>query len=54
MLIQMLPEYLSYYQKGFHPTDIDYSKIVLYWKERLAKDYQVESFKSELQSILYS
>ena len=54
MLIQMLPEYLSYYQKGFHPTDIDYSKIVLYWKERLAKDYQVESFKSELESILYS
>ena len=54
MLIQMLPEYLSYYQKGFHPTDIDYSKIVLYWKERLAEDYQVESFKSELQSILYS
>ena len=54
MLIQMFPEYLSYYQKGFHPTDIDYSKIVLYWKERLAEDYQVESFKSELQSILYS
>lgn len=54
MLIQMLPEYLSYYQKDFHPADIDYSKIVLYWKERLAEDYQVESFKSELQSILYS
>ena len=54
MLIQMFPEYLSYYQKDFHPADIDYSKIVLYWKERLAKDYQVESFKSELQSILYS
>ena len=54
MLIQMFPEYLSYYQKDFHPADIDYSKIVLYWKERLAEDYQVESFKSELQSILYS
>lgn len=54
MLIQMLPEYLSYYQKDFHPADIDYSKIVQYWKERLAEDYHVESFKSELQSILYS
>lgn len=54
MLIQMLPEYLSYYQKDFHPADIDYSKIVQYWKGRLAEDYQVESFKSELQSILYS
>ena len=54
MLIQMLPEYLSYYQKDFHPADIDYSKIVRYWKERLAEDYQVESFKSELQSLLYS
>ena len=54
MLIQMFPEYLSYYQKDFHPADIDYSKIVQYWKGRLAEDYQVESFKSELQSILYS
>ena len=54
MLIQMLPEYLSYYQKDFHPANIDYSKIVQYWKERLAEDYHVESFKSELQSILYS
>ena len=54
MLIQMLPEYLSYYQKDFHPADIDYSKIVQYWKGRLAEDYQVESFKSELQFILYS
>ena len=54
MLIQMFPEYLSYYQKDFHPADIDYSKIVRYWKERLAEDYQVESFKSELQSLLYS
>ncbi len=54
MLIQMFPEYLSYYQKDFHPADIDYSKIVQYWKERLAEDYQVESFKNELQSILYS
>lgn len=54
MLIQMFPEYLSYYQKDFHPADIDYSKIVQYWKGRLAEDYQVESFKSELQFILYS
>ena len=54
MLIQMFPEYLSYYQKDFHPADIDYSKIVQYWKGRLAEDYQIESFKSELQSILYS
>ena len=54
MLIQMFPEYLSYYQKDFHPADIDYSKIVQYWKGRLAEDYQVESFKNELQFILYS
>jgi predicted metal-dependent hydrolase len=45
MLIQLLPEYLAYYKKDFHPAEIDYGKVVQYWKERLAEDYQLESFQ---------
>ena len=54
MLIQMLPEYLSYYKKDFHPSDIDYTEIVQYWKVRLAEDYQLDSFQKELVPALYS
>jgi uncharacterized protein len=54
MLIQMLPEYLSYYKKDFHPSEIDYTEIVQYWKVRLAEDYQLESFQKELTPALYS
>lgn len=44
MLIQLMPEYLSYYKKDFHPADIDHSKAVNYWKKRLAEQYQVDGF----------
>lgn len=47
MLIELLPEYLSYYKKDFHPSEIDYSDIVQHWKQRLAEDYQLESFQNE-------
>ncbi|NNH34823.1 metal-dependent hydrolase [Acinetobacter sp. NIPH 2377] len=30
MFIQLLPEYLSYFKADFHPSDIDYTKIVNY------------------------
>ena len=49
MFIQLLPEYLSYFKADFHPSEIDYTKIVNYWKERLAEDYQMESFQYELK-----
>ncbi|MFC6166360.1 metal-dependent hydrolase [Acinetobacter terrestris] len=51
MFIQLLPEYLSYFKADFHPSDIDYTKIVNYWKERLAEDYQLESFQHELKPV---
>ena len=51
MFIQLLPEYLSYFKADFHPSEIDYSKIVKYWKERLAEDYQMESFQPELKPV---
>ena len=51
MLIQLMPEYLAYYKKGFHPAEIDYGKIVQYWKARLADDYQLESFQQELRPV---
>ena len=51
MLIQLLPEYLSYFKADFHPSEIDYTKIVNYWKERLAEDYQMESFQYELKPV---
>ena len=54
MLIQMLPEYLSYYKKDFHPSDSDYTEIVQYWKVRLAEDYQLDSFQKELRPALYN
>ena len=45
MFVQLLSEYLSYYQTNFHPSDIDYSQLLKYWKTRLAEDYQLESFQ---------
>ena len=54
MLISLVPEYLSYYKADFHPDEIDYSKIVTYWKEKLADEYGMESFQEETHPILYS
>lgn len=54
MLISLIPEYLSYYKSDFHPDEIDYSKIVAYWKEKLADDYGMESFQDEVHLPLYS
>ena len=51
MFIQLLPEYLSYFKADFHPSEIDYTKIVNYWKERLVEDYQLESFEQELKPV---
>jgi predicted metal-dependent hydrolase len=48
MLIQLAPEYLSYYRKDFHPSDIDHSQALQYWKMRLAQQYAVPSFQKEL------
>ena len=54
MLISLIPEYLSYFKADFHPSEIDYSKIVEYWKERLADEYGMESFQEEVHLPLYS
>ncbi|QIO07812.1 metal-dependent hydrolase [Acinetobacter lanii] len=55
MLIELIPEYLSYYKKHFHPSEIDYSDIVAHWKEKLANEYQIEGFQEdEPKAILYS
>ena len=55
MLIELIPEYLSYYKKDFHPSEIDYTDIVAHWKKKLAVDYQMESFQEKEQSaMLYS
>ena len=49
------PEYLSYYKKDFHPSEIDYTDIVAHWKKKLAVDYQMESFQeNEQPAMLYS
>ncbi|OTG67555.1 metal-dependent hydrolase [Acinetobacter silvestris] len=54
MLISLIPEYISYFKVDFHPSEIDYSKIVEYWKERLADEYAMESFQEEIRHPLYS
>ncbi|RYY79692.1 MAG: metal-dependent hydrolase [Moraxellaceae bacterium] len=51
MLVQLIPEYLSYYKKDFHPSDIDHSKILKYWKNRLANEYQVAGFMEAANTI---
>ena len=53
MLIELTPEYLSYYKKDFHPSEIDYSDLVEHWKNKLANDYHMDSFQEE-QPVLYS
>ena len=52
MFLQLAPEYLAYFKTNFHPSEIDYTKLIRYWKQRLAEDYQVESFQHELKPIL--
>lgn len=52
MLLQMFPEYLSYYKKDFHPAETDYSQIIQYWKKRMAEEYQLDSFQTELKPVL--
>jgi predicted metal-dependent hydrolase len=52
MFVQLLPEYLSYYKTNFHPSDIDYTQLLKYWKIRLADDYQLEGFQQELQAAI--
>ena len=47
MLVQLAPEYWSYYQQDFHPAAHDYSQIVNYWKQRLAEDYQMQGFQAD-------
>lgn len=54
MLLQLLPEYLSYYRKDFHPAKINYSRSLRYWKQRMATQYQVEGFQQEQQPQLLS
>lgn len=55
MLIELIPEYLSYYKKDFHPSEIDYSDIVAYWKNKLANEYHMEGFQeNETPVIVYS
>lgn len=52
MLLQMFPEYLSYYKKDFHPAETDYSQIIQYWKKRMAEEYQLDGFQTELKPAL--
>ena len=52
MFLQLVPEYLAYFKTDFHPSEIDYTKLIRYWKQRLAEDYQVESFQHELKPTL--
>src|SRR3990167_344194 len=52
MFVQLLPEYLSYYKTNFHPSDIDYSQLLKYWKTRLAEDYQLEGFQQEWHAVV--
>ena len=52
VFLQLAPEYLAYFKTDFHPSEIDYTKLIRYWKQRLAEDYQVESFQHELKPIL--
>ena len=54
MMIELIPEYLSYYKEDFHPSEIDYTDIVNHWKAKLAEEYQVEGFQERSQPVLYS
>lgn len=46
MLVQLLPEYLSYYKADFHPSQNDYSTELEYWKQHLAEHYQMSGLSS--------
>ena len=48
MLVQLLPEYLSYFKADFHPSEIDYTEIVNDWKQCLATKYFHPAFQKEL------
>ena len=48
MLIQLTPEYFSYYKKDFHPQQKNYDQIVNHWKQYLATEYQMSTFQKEL------
>ncbi|WP_343682021.1 metal-dependent hydrolase [Acinetobacter baylyi] len=54
MVIQLLPEYLSYYKSGFHPAEHDYSKIVAHWKQKMVDDYTMSSFQEDQIETHYS
>lgn len=45
MLIELIPEYLSYYKADFHPSEIDYTDILALWKHKLAVEYQMDGFQ---------
>ena len=32
MFLQLAPEYLAYFKRDFHPSEIDYTKLIRYWK----------------------
>lgn len=51
MLLSLIPEYLSYYKKDFHPHDIDYTDIVNDWKKILAEDYAMPSFAEDAAAL---
>mgnify|MGYP003483842362 FL=1 len=53
-MIELIPEYLSYYKKDFHPSEIDYTDIVAHWKNKLVSEFQMESFKEmeELKPVI--
>jgi predicted metal-dependent hydrolase len=53
MFIQLIPEYLSYYQADFHPAKHDYTKLVNYWKARMADEWYGQ-FSRRKVSKLYS
>ncbi len=44
MFVQLLPEYLAYYKDDFNPEEIDYSREVSYWKNKLAHEYHMTGF----------
>lgn len=45
MLIELFPEYISYYKADFHPEKIDYFKEVEFWKKKLRDEYQMKAFE---------
>lgn len=51
MIITLIPEYLSYFKKDFHPHEIDYTDLVAHWKNELATTYAMPSFADEVVAI---